>query len=72
MLQLTLIPSACAAAVGGHWSDAAKHLTIPDPLNGESFLRVPDTQGAELRPFVESLLAVPKSGLHNPYKNPER
>ena len=26
----------------------------------------------EVDPFVQSLLAVPKSGLHNPFKNKER
>jgi len=29
-------------------------------------------QPEETGPFVESLRAVPKSGLHNPLKNPER
>ena len=34
---------------------------------------MPDTQGdAELAPFAEGLRRVPKSGLHNPLKNPER
>ena len=46
---------------------------MPDPLNGEPFTLVPDTQGdAELKPFSDSLRAVPKSGLHNPLKHPER
>lgn len=34
--------------------------------------QMPKTSVAELAPFVESLAAVPKSGVHNPYKNPER
>jgi hypothetical protein len=46
--------------------------TIPDPLNGEEFVQLPDTQPGELEPFVQSLQACPKSGLHNPLKNPER
>jgi len=33
---------------------------------------IPDTQGNELGPFVESLRGVPKSGVHNPLKNNER
>jgi len=53
--------------------DAAKSISIPDPLNGEPFTHIPDTQGpSELQPFVDSLRAVPKSGLHNPLKHPER
>ncbi len=47
-------------------------MTIPDPLNGEPFITVPDTQLHEVEPFVKSLLAVPKSRLHNPLKNPDR
>jgi 1-pyrroline-5-carboxylate dehydrogenase len=45
---------------------------VPDPLNGEPFTLIPDTDGAELDPFVASLRGVPKSGLHNPLKHPER
>lgn len=45
---------------------------LPDPLNGEHFLRVPDTSVDEIHPFVASLKACPKSGLHNPFKRPER
>ena len=59
-------------AVGGEWHEAAKYTAIPDPLNGEPFIRYPDTAVSEIEPFVESLRAVPKSGLHNPLKNPER
>lgn len=33
---------------------------------------IPDTQGNELGPFIESLKNVPKSGVHNPLKNVER
>lgn len=47
-------------------------MDIPDPLNGENFIRCPDTQMYEIEPFVSSLKAIPKSGLHNPLKNPER
>lgn len=31
-----------------------------------------DTSSDELRPFIHSLKSCPKSGLHNPLKNPER
>jgi len=65
-------PAKAQNHVAGHWKDTAKTITVPDPLNGEPFISVPDTQGEELRPFVDSLKAVNKSGLHNPFKNPER
>jgi 1-pyrroline-5-carboxylate dehydrogenase len=58
--------------VNGVWTDAAKTETIVDPMNGEPFLQVPDTQIEELTPFLESLAATPKSGVHNPLKRPER
>ena len=58
--------------VGGKWVDSRKTKTIPDPWNGEAFITIPDTQLDEIQPFVDSLKAVPKSGLHNPLKNPER
>jgi 1-pyrroline-5-carboxylate dehydrogenase len=41
-------------------------------MNGEPFVQLPDTQEGELDHFVQSLQACPKSGLHNPFKNPER
>eukprot|EP00877_Chromochloris_zofingiensis_P001060 jgi/Chrzof1/10955/Cz05g18170.t1 len=59
-------------AVGGRWTSAAKTKTIPDPLNGEPFVELPDTQPNEIQPFVDSLKAIPKSGQHNPVKHPER
>lgn len=58
--------------MNGQWTSSAKSRTIPDPLNGEPFISFPDTQLSEIDPFVASLRAVPKSGLHNPLKNPER
>lgn len=60
------------SAVNGEWTLTAKSKTIPDPLNGEPFIKLPDTQLDEIEPYVQSLLSVPKSGLHNPLKNPER
>lgn len=43
---------------------------IPDPMNGENFLNVPDT--TEYTEFINNLDSCPKSGLHNPLKNVER
>lgn len=66
-------PAKAQNLVGGRWVDTASSLTIPDPLNGEPYTKIPDTQGqSELQPFINSLKSVPKSGLHNPLKNPER
>jgi 1-pyrroline-5-carboxylate dehydrogenase len=67
-------PAVCTNLVGGEWKDASSYLTLPDPMNGDPFIKCPDTgvDGAELDPFVASLSSVPKSGLHNPLKNPER
>ena len=69
--------SAAKPAVGmnlcnGEWSNAASTKTIADPLNGDDFMVVPDTSVAETAPFSERMAAVPRSGLHNPIKNPER
>jgi 1-pyrroline-5-carboxylate dehydrogenase len=43
---------------------------VVDPMNGDAFLQVPDTRDHE--GFVQSLRRCPKTGLHNPLKNPER
>jgi 1-pyrroline-5-carboxylate dehydrogenase len=57
--------------LAGQWvcGDAARD-DIVDPLNGQPFLQVPDTR--EHEGFVQSLRRCPKTGLHNPLKNPER
>ena len=47
-------------------------MDILDPMNGEAFLRVPDTKNHELEPFIKNISSTPKSGLHNPFKNVER
>jgi len=58
--------------LNGEWQPARQSKTIVDPMNGEEFVRHPDTQSDELAPFVESLNSCPKNGLHNPLKNVER
>lgn len=58
--------------LGGRWVDSSKHDTLPDPLNGEPFLKVPATTAEEAAEFVASLAQCPKTGLHNPIKSPER
>lgn len=56
----------------GEWVPSERSLLVPDPLNGQPFIRVPDTQLYEVEPFVASLRACPHTGLHNPLKNPDR
>lgn len=58
--------------MAGKWQPASKSITLPDPLKGDPFITVPDTQKSETHDFVQSLNSCPKSGLHNPFKNPER
>lgn len=49
--------------VGGRWKHSKHNQTIPDPLNGENFLRIPDTQDPEeLREFVHEMRQCPISG----------
>lgn len=57
--------------VSGNWTNGEQFRTdIPDPMNGEAFLNVPDT--ADYTAFIRNLRKCPKSGLHNPLKNPQR
>jgi 1-pyrroline-5-carboxylate dehydrogenase len=58
--------------VNGSWTTSANSMTLPDPLTGEPFIKVADTQSTEINGFIQSLNSVTKSGLHNPFKNPER
>jgi len=58
--------------IGGQWVGAAKTKEIPDPLNGEMFMRVPDTSVAEVGLIIDRMKSCPRSGLHNPIKNVER
>ena len=57
--------------VSGNWTSGDQFRTdIPDPMNGEPFLNVPDT--TDYSAFIRNLRKCPKSGLHNPLKNPQR
>ena len=61
--------------VNGIWSKSKAPLVkVPDPLNSknDSLQLVQNTQLDEIEPFLESLRACKKSGLHNPLKNPQR
>jgi 1-pyrroline-5-carboxylate dehydrogenase len=57
---------------GGEWKSSKDSMTIPDPLNGEAFVELPNTKSGELGPFFANAASCPKTGLHNPLKNPER
>eukprot|EP00929_Paragymnodinium_shiwhaense_P067506 TRINITY_DN3396_c0_g1_i1.p1 TRINITY_DN3396_c0_g1~~TRINITY_DN3396_c0_g1_i1.p1 ORF type:complete len:559 (-),score=127.25 TRINITY_DN3396_c0_g1_i1:371-2047(-) len=56
----------------GKWTGTKEYRDLVDPLTGETFLKLPDTKGAELDAFAKSAATCSKSGLHNPLKNPER
>ncbi|KAL5747399.1 hypothetical protein ACOSP7_024399 [Xanthoceras sorbifolium] len=58
--------------VQGKWTGSSNWNTIVDPLNGEPFIKIAEVNEKEIQPFVESLSKCPKSGLHNPFKSPER
>lgn len=62
--------------VDGIWETPASNeiIEIPHPLDKDAppIFTVSDTTISELEPFLESLRKVPKSGLHNPLKKPER
>ncbi|KAL7098722.1 hypothetical protein ACP275_09G035700 [Erythranthe tilingii] len=65
-------PAEVLNLVQGKWIGSSIRNTIPDPLNGESFIRVSEVDEKGIQPFVESLSKCPKHGLHNPFKSPER
>ena len=61
--------------VHGKWThDTKQTMSIIDPMdkNKSPIFTICDTQEDEIQPFIESLRKVPKTGLHNPLKNPER
>ena len=43
-----------------------------DPMTGKPMIKLPNTSLEETAPFIESMKAVPKHGVHNPFKNKER
>lgn len=58
--------------VNGEWKSASSSLTFPDPLTGEPFITVSDTSVAESLEFQKVAKSVPKSGLHNPFRDVTR
>ena len=58
--------------LNGQWVPSAAYETVVDPLSGEPMLSVPLTSDEEAVPFGQGLVATPKTGLHNPFRNVER
>jgi hypothetical protein len=75
-------PYAVPNLVNGQWqtddssNKQQRRIFIPHPLDRDAppIFSIPDTPigDAIIQTFIESLRRVPKSGLHNPLKNPER
>ncbi len=64
-------PAAVQNLVAGNWvAGESIRDDIPDPISGDAFVAVPDTQ--DIAPFLKSLATCPKTGLHNPLKNTHR
>jgi len=61
--------------VSGQWSSSSSNkISIPDPMHKSNppIFELVNTQVEDLKPFVESMKSVPKSGMHNPLKNVKR
>jgi len=64
-------PGRAQNLAGGQWVSVEQlRDDIVDPMNGERFMEIPDTQ--DFGPFLDGLRSCPKTGLHNPMKNTER
>lgn len=59
--------------MNGEWTQTEDMIELMDPLKAKDvFIRCANTKCSEIKPFIENLKSIPKSGLHNPFKNPER
>ena len=65
-------PATAQNLINGKWTNAAKTHGIVDPLNGDVFINVPDTSASEVQGIIDAMKNAPRTGLHNPLKNPER
>jgi hypothetical protein len=66
-------PAKLQNLVNGEWQNTKEFEHIPDPMNApDVIVHAPATSSEELRPFIDSMLRVPKTGLHNPLKNVDR
>jgi 1-pyrroline-5-carboxylate dehydrogenase len=73
------VPHGVSNMVDGKWTTPSTHsnrvMEIIHPLDKNvpyPIFTTPDTAPDDLAPFIASLRRCPKSGLHNPLKNPER
>jgi hypothetical protein len=74
-LGVDTTPYHVSNCVSGRWNqDPPSKIVIPHPLDklAPPIFTIPDTQADQVQPFIESLRACPKTGLHNPLKYPER
>lgn len=74
-LGTTPEPYAVSNLVDGKWDQSTNsRITIIHPLDRDAhpIFTIPDTQADEVQPFIDSLRKIPKSGVHNPLKRPER
>eukprot|EP00831_Metopus_contortus_P002779 TRINITY_DN1102_c0_g1_i5.p1 TRINITY_DN1102_c0_g1~~TRINITY_DN1102_c0_g1_i5.p1 ORF type:complete len:570 (+),score=81.22 TRINITY_DN1102_c0_g1_i5:2-1711(+) len=62
-------PAKLTNLVDGKWKETKSYKWVIDPMNGEKFIEMPNTNDEELKDFAESLRKIPKTGLHNPLKN---
>ena len=58
--------------INGKYIDVNNYLKIKNKINNKILFKVADTKIFELEELKKSINNVPKSGLHNPFKNPER
>lgn len=67
-------PYAVRNLVNGEWKTLDNTMAIIHPLDESAppLFTIPDSSVDDLAPYLASLGRVPKSGLHNPLKNPER
>jgi len=63
-------PGTAMNLLQGEWVSTASTAPVVDPMNGEAFLMRPDLKPDELGPYIASMKSVPKSGFHNPLKDP--
>lgn len=73
-LGTTAEPYAVSNIVDGKFLKTKSAITIINPMDKDAYpiFTIPDTQIDEIDPFIQSLRKCPKSGMHNPLKNPER
>jgi len=58
--------------INGEWQLTKRQFELVDPIYGDIFMKLPDTQIEELDEIKVSMSKVPKSGLHNPFRNVNR